>query len=71
MATDGAAKPLMHLGWDDWGQIAQLDDAQLKVLLERCHRWEAEDDSDGVSLPRAKRHDDKILVVIRNSEEML
>ncbi len=64
MATDGVAKPLMHLGWDDWGQIARLDGAQLKVLLERCHRWEAEDDSDGVSPPRAKCHDDKTLVAI-------
>ena len=70
MATDGAAKPLMHLGWDDWGQIAWLDGAQLKVLLERCHRWEAKDDPDGVSLPRSKRHDDKTLVAIRIKEEL-
>ncbi len=70
MATDGAAKPLMHLGWDDWGQIAQFDSAQLKELLERCHSWEAENDSGGVSLPRAKCHDDKTIVAINTNEEL-
>ena len=61
----------MHLGWDDWGQIARFDSAQLEELLERCHSWEAEDDPGGVSLPRAKRHDDKTIVAINTNDELL
>ena len=64
MATDGAARPLVHLGWDEWWRIARLDTRELEALLQYCHRWETESDPDGVLLPRAKCHDDKTLVAI-------
>jgi hypothetical protein len=59
LATDGAYKPLGHLGLDDWPRLARLDSAALRDLLDRCQRWEAHDDPDGIDVPRAKRHDDK------------
>ncbi|MHB8434918.1 MAG: hypothetical protein ACYDBS_05195 [Acidimicrobiales bacterium] len=68
MATDGAARPLVHLGWDDWSRIARLDTRELEALLQHCHRWETESDPDGVLLPRAKCHDDKTLVAIDLTE---
>lgn len=68
MATDGAARPLVHLGWDDWSRIARFDSRELMALLEHCHRWETESDPDGVLLPRAKCHDDKTLVAINLTE---
>jgi hypothetical protein len=64
LATDGAHRPLGHLGLDDWHRLARLDPAALSDLLERCDRWEAEADPDGRALPRAKRHDDKSLAVV-------
>lgn len=44
---------------------ARCDVDGLNRLLSECHRWEAEDDPDGRLLPRAKRHDDKALVVVK------
>ncbi|MGE3835818.1 MAG: hypothetical protein AB7H43_13700 [Acidimicrobiia bacterium] len=63
LATDGAAD-LIEFGGHDWQTIARSDGRQLDALLTELHRWEAEDDPDGRTLPRAKRHDDKTLVAI-------
>ncbi len=66
LSTDGAYKPIEHLGID-WHDIAKLDDDGLYRLLLDLHRWEADNDPDGQQLPRSKRHDDKTLVVGRFS----
>ncbi|MCG8919258.1 hypothetical protein L6E12_26130 [Actinokineospora sp. PR83] len=65
LTTDGAYDPLTHLGLDDWPTIATHNDHQLANLLGTCHAWEATTDPTGSHLPRAKRHDDKTLVVLR------
>lgn len=65
LATDGAADTARHLGLDDWGTVAQADQAELSALLRRCHDWEEHADPGGRQLPRAKRHDDKAIAVIR------
>lgn len=63
LATDGAYKPMEHLGLDDWPQVAAANSDGLAELLQRCQDWEALDDQ-GQELPRAKRHDDKTLAVV-------
>jgi len=63
-ATDGAVDVLQHLGLDNWPAIA-ADPTQASRLLHRASVWEAYADPDGHQLPRAKRHDDKTLAVIR------
>ncbi|WP_036497065.1 protein phosphatase 2C domain-containing protein [Nocardia aobensis] len=62
LATDGAANCLaaLHL---PWSHLAGYDADSLQRLLTECHRWEAEDDPNGRIEPRAKRHDDKTLVI--------
>jgi len=64
LATDGAYKPIMHLGLADWPQLATFDVDALQQILRRCESWEAQRDPTGVNLPRAKCHDDKSLAVI-------
>lgn len=64
LTTDGAADLLLHLGLADWSAIA-ADPSQASRLLHRASDWEAHGDPDGSQLPRAKRHDDKTLAVIR------
>lgn len=64
IATDGAYKPMRHLGLDDWRAVAHEDVAGLSDLLERCRDWETRADPDGKELPRAKVSDDKTLVTI-------
>lgn len=64
IATDGAYKPIRHLGLDDWRAVAREDAAGLFALLERCRDWETRADPDGKELPRAKVSDDKTLVAI-------
>jgi len=64
LATDGAADLLRHLGLANWPAIA-ADPTQASRLLHRASVWEAYADPDGHQLPRAKRHDDKTLAVIR------
>ncbi|MDQ3431585.1 MAG: hypothetical protein M3467_05085 [Actinomycetota bacterium] len=64
LATDGAVDLLQHLGLDNWPAIA-ADPTQASRLLHRASAWEAYADPDGRQLPRAKRHDDKTLAVIR------
>ena len=64
LATDGAVDLLRHLGLDNWPAIA-ADPTQASRLLHRASAWEAYADPDGHQLPRAKRHDDKTLAVIR------
>ncbi|MEV1295813.1 hypothetical protein [Pseudonocardia sp. NPDC049635] len=61
VATDGAQRIIDHLGLS-WADVATRDDDELRDLLDRLHRWEAESDPHGVALPRAKRHDDKTIV---------
>lgn len=63
LSTDGAYKPIEHLGID-WHHIAKLDNDGLYRLLMDLHRWESDSDPDGQQLPRAKCHDDKTLVVV-------
>lgn len=63
LATDGAYKPMEHLGIDDWPTVAVSNVDGLSAVLRRCQEWEA-GDSGGRSLPRAKRHDDKTLVAV-------
>jgi hypothetical protein len=63
LATDGAYKPMEHLGLDDWPRVAAAASDDLAALLWRCQDWESTDEI-GQQLPRAKRHDDKTLVVV-------
>ncbi|MDF2578822.1 MAG: hypothetical protein K0S49_401 [Microbacterium sp.] len=63
LATDGAYRPMQHLGLDDWAVIAAQDSAGLYRLLNELNRWEKCEDADGRALPRAKRHDDKSIAV--------
>ncbi|QIS09294.1 PP2C family serine/threonine-protein phosphatase [Nocardia arthritidis] len=64
MATDGVSNLLAPLKVS-WPEVAQLDDDNLARLLAWCHEWEAVTDPNGQQQPRAKRHDDKALAVIR------
>ncbi len=64
LATDGAYRPMQHLGLDDWSAVAAKDSTDLDGLLNALHRWETDDDADGLALPRAKRHDDKTIAVV-------
>jgi serine/threonine protein phosphatase PrpC len=64
LATDGAQRDLDHLGVI-WSDLAAADEAGLLRTLDDLQRWEAEVDPAGALLPRAKRHDDKTLVVLR------
>lgn len=66
LATDGAQRPIDHLGIA-WGDVARRTATELDELLTRLHDWEESQDPDGVLLPRAKRHDDKAIVVCRPS----
>ncbi|MFI6364468.1 protein phosphatase 2C domain-containing protein [Nocardia sp. NPDC050630] len=66
LATDGAADCIEAVG-AHWRDLAAADDAELASLLHRCHMWEAEVDPNGVERPRAKRHDDKTIAVVRLS----
>ncbi|SUA73664.1 Uncharacterised protein [Nocardia otitidiscaviarum] len=62
IATDGVTDLLepLEIRWQD---IARMDSAELAGLLERLHRWETEVDPEGRTVPRAKQHDDKTVVV--------
>lgn len=63
LATDGAYKPMKHLGLADWPNLHTYSSKELARLIEKCERWEKEEDPQGVEFPRAKRHDDKTLAV--------
>jgi hypothetical protein len=65
LATDGAYRPMQHLGLDDWPAVAAKDSTELDRLLSALEHWETDDDADGLALPRAKRHDDKTIAVVR------
>lgn len=62
LATDGAYKPMEHLGLDDWQAVAAANLDALAALLQRCQEWESTDEQ-GQRFPRAKCHDDKTLAV--------
>ncbi|MGY0387101.1 hypothetical protein ACWZJV_09035 [Nocardioides sp. WG-D5] len=64
LATDGAYKPMEHLGLDDWPSVSAASHDDLVDLLQRCQGWEKTDPR-GQRLPRAKRHDDKTLVAVK------
>jgi hypothetical protein len=65
LATDGAYRPMRHLGLDAWTDIAVKDDGELQSLVENLDRWESEIDPHGRALPRAKRRDDKAIATLR------
>lgn len=65
IATDGAYRPLAHLGLAGWNDIAKVDELALADLLRQCHAWEVQVDANGSSLPRAKCQDDKTLAAVR------
>jgi hypothetical protein len=62
VATDGAYKPMHHLGLDDWRTVAGYDAARLGQILRECAEWEHTADPHGRQAPRAKVSDDKALV---------
>lgn len=64
LATDGAYDVMTHIGLDDWPALSKADDAELAAVLEQCQSWEDSVDPAAVSLPRAKRHDDKAIAVV-------
>ncbi|MGW5385008.1 hypothetical protein [Nocardia sp. NPDC003963] len=64
VATDGAYDTLEVLGIG-WSEVVMRSASGLRALLSRCHAWETETDPAGRLLPRAKRHDDKTIAVIR------
>lgn len=64
LATDGTTDILGPLGIG-WRDIAEFDNTDLAGLLARCQQWEETVDPNGVLLPRAKRHDDKTVAVIK------
>ncbi len=64
LATDGAADTIAALGVT-WAEIAEMDNAALRALLEKCYDWEESTDPNGIAFPRAKRHDDKAIAAIR------
>jgi hypothetical protein len=64
LATDGAYRPLSHLGLSvDPGAVPD----ELAKLLRACERWEKQVDPAGTRLPRSKRHDDKSVVTLQRS----
>ena len=63
MLTDGADKPLRHLGIPLQDVIGRTRD-QLKDLLLELHEWEEDKDPTATELPRFKRHDDKTAAVV-------
>jgi len=64
LATDGAYRPMQHLGLDDWTAVAYQLDVELESTLKALERWEQHDDPNGLALPRAKRHDDKAIAAV-------
>lgn len=58
MATDGAYRPMQHLGVE-WRNVAAKSSTELTQLLADLEKWEKCHDLNGLALPRAKRHDDK------------
>jgi hypothetical protein len=64
LATDGAYRPLEHLGFDNWPDLAVKSATQLTSILQCCHQWESTTDASGVALPRSKKHDDKTLALV-------
>lgn len=61
LATDGAQRVIDHLGLR-WESVAHMQDHELAELLQRLHDWEQFEDPTAKFLPRAKQHDDKVLV---------
>ncbi|WP_407320338.1 hypothetical protein UQW22_07765 [Isoptericola halotolerans] len=68
IATDGAYRPL-DLFAGDWHHSA-LTVADLGQLLEEAQNWEHSTDPRGSINPRAKRHDDKTIVLMRDLDKV-
>jgi hypothetical protein len=64
LSTDGAQKVLDYLDVS-WDSVAHMSVDEIASLLSRLHRWEEVEDRSAELMPRAKRHDDKTLVVWR------
>lgn len=64
LATDGAYKPMRHLGLLPRSTNARATDGDLDAILAECVEWEAVEDPNGRQVPRSKRHDDKSLALI-------
>jgi hypothetical protein len=64
LASDGAADGIEAAGID-WSAIVHYSRDQLDQTLANLHRWESDVDPDGRLRPRAKRHDDKTLAIVR------
>lgn len=64
LATDGAYRPMDHLGLSNWELLNRSDAPALEALLRMCHEWE-QSDPEGQQLPRPKPHDDKTIGVLR------
>jgi 8-oxo-dGTP pyrophosphatase MutT (NUDIX family) len=62
LATDGAQRGFDHQAID-WTTLHTQTERDLRRLLDDLQQWETDRDPDGAALPRAKRHDDKTVVV--------
>lgn len=65
LVTDGAGDPLAYLGLE-WARLANVGDNALSALLSEVASWETLEDPKGMRLPRAKKHDDKTIAVVRS-----
>lgn len=65
LATDGAYRPMQHLGIDTWSDVAVKGSIELASLLGDLCRWETHNDPEGRELPRAKCTDDKAVAAVR------
>ncbi|MGI6873978.1 hypothetical protein [Amycolatopsis sp. 3B14] len=68
ITSDGAFNTITHCENIEWDLISVTSPPELKQLLESGKRWESMVDPGARHLPRAKRHDDKSIVVIRLRE---
>jgi hypothetical protein len=64
IATDGFYRPMSHLGLE---LSPDATTADLQQLVSYCQRWEDSADPAGALNPRAKRHDDKTVVLVRSA----
>jgi hypothetical protein len=56
---------MVHVGLNEWLDVAQANGKTLAELLNRCTAWESDVDPHAKEMPRAKRHDDKAIAVVR------
>ncbi|MFJ8815886.1 hypothetical protein [Amycolatopsis thermoflava] len=63
LATDGAYNTMEYLGLVS--ALETLRQTSLDHVLSQCQHWEEDLDPNAHLLPRAKRHDDKALILVR------